>query len=200
MPWPMVWPKRRCSWSASGCPPFLSTAGVPRRSRGGTALRCCWPPFRSPGRPLLGFLAKEQLGLALSGPPAGLLPGAALPAAVLLLSVGTAAVYARLWRLPGNDAATAQAQPGSPGALLLVAALLLLNLSPWALEGWRTLVAQGSSEALLKSAGLLLAGLGLQRLWPKGPDGARLPDLEGLDDLLGGAVLVGAALVLLLGR
>lgn len=150
--------------------------------------------------PMLGFLAKEQLGLALSGPPAGLLPVAALPAAVLLLSLGTAAVYARLWRLPGNAAATAAGQPGSPGALLLVAALLLLNLSPWALEGWRTLVGQGIGDALLKSSGLLLAGLGLQRLWPKGPDGVRLPDLEGLDDLLGGAVLVGAALVLLLGR
>jgi multicomponent Na+:H+ antiporter subunit D len=150
--------------------------------------------------PLLGVLAKEQLGLALSGPPVGVLPGAALPAAVLLLSVGTASVYARLWRLPGNAAATVEGQPSSPGALLLVAALLLLNLSPWALEGWRMLLAQGISGALLKSAGLLLAGLGLQRLWPKGPDGVRLPDLEGLDDLLGGAVLVGAALVLLLGR
>ena len=81
-----------------------------------------------------------------------------------------------------------------------MAALLLLNLSPWALEGWQALVAQGISDALLKSAGLLLAGLGLQRLWPKVQDGVRLPDLEGLDDLLGGAVLVGAALVLLLSR
>jgi multicomponent Na+:H+ antiporter subunit D len=150
--------------------------------------------------PLLGFLAKEQLAMALSGPPAELLPVAALPGAVLLLSVGTAAVYARLWRLPGNDAATAEGQPSSPGALLLVAALLLLNLSPWALEGWQALVAQGISDAVLKSAGLLLAGLGLQRLWPNGQDGFRLPDLEGLDDLLGGAVLVGAALVLLLSR
>jgi multicomponent Na+:H+ antiporter subunit D len=145
--------------------------------------------------PLLGFLAKEQLSVGLAGPQAGL-----LPIAVLLLSVGTAAVYARLWRLPSNDAMAEEGQPASPGALLLVAALLLLNLTPWALEAWRTLIGQGMTEALLKSAGLLLAGLGLQRLWPTGASGFRLPDLEGFDDLLGGVALVGAALVLLLGR
>jgi multicomponent Na+:H+ antiporter subunit D len=144
--------------------------------------------------PLLGFLAKEQLSVALAGPQAGL-----LPIAVLLLSVGTAAVYARLWRLPCNAAAE-EGQPASPGALLLVAALLLLNLTPWALEAWSTLIGQGMTNALLKSAGLLLAGLGLQRLWPRGADDFRLPDLEGFDDLLGGVALVGAALVLLLGR
>jgi multicomponent Na+:H+ antiporter subunit D len=144
--------------------------------------------------PLLGFLAKEQLSVALAGPQAGL-----LPIAVLLLSVGTAAVYARLWRLPCNAAAE-EGQPASPGALLLVAALLLLNLTPWALEAWSTLIGQGMTNALLKSAGLLLAGLGLQRLWPKGANGFRLPDLEGFDDLLGGVALVGAALVMLLGR
>jgi multicomponent Na+:H+ antiporter subunit D len=144
--------------------------------------------------PLLGFLAKEQLSVALAGPKA------VLPIAVLLLSVGTAAVYARLWRLPSNAAGAEEGQPASPGALLLVAALLLLNLTPWALEAWRTLVGQGMTTALLKSGGLLLAGLGLQRLWPKGAEGFRLPDLEGFDDLLGGAALVGAALVVLLGR
>jgi len=144
--------------------------------------------------PLLGFLAKEQLSMALAGPQAGL-----LPIAVLLLSVGTAAVYARLWRLPSN-AAMEEGHPASPGALLLVAALLLLNLTPWALEAWRTLMGQGVTEALLKSAGLVFAGLGLQRLWPTGAEGFRLPDLEGFDDLLGGVALVGAALVLLLGR
>jgi multicomponent Na+:H+ antiporter subunit D len=146
--------------------------------------------------PLLGFLAKEQLSVGLAGPQAGL-----LPAVVLLLSVGTAAVYARLWRLPHNAAMVAEeGQPASPGALLLVAALLLLNLTPWALEAWSTLIGQGMTTALLKSAGLLLAGLGLQRLWPTGASGFRLPDLEGFDDLLGGVALVGAALVLLLGR
>ena len=59
---------------------------------------------------------------------------------------------------------------------------------------------QGMTNSLLKSAGLLLAGLGLQRLWPKGANGFRLPDLEGFEDLLGGAALMGAALVLLLAR
>ncbi|MCX5931447.1 MAG: hypothetical protein NTW83_06370, partial [Cyanobacteria bacterium] len=157
--------------------------------------------------PLLGFLAKEQvsMALALADPKAGstgavLLPTAVLPAAVLLLSVGTAAVYARLWRLPGNAAGAEEGHPGSPGALLLVAALLLLNVTPWALEAWRTLMGQGMTDALLKSGGLVLAGLGLQRLWPRGADDFRLPDLEGFDDLLGGVALVGAALVLLLGR
>lgn len=146
--------------------------------------------------PLLGFLAKEQVSMALDDPKAGL-----LPAAVLLLSVGTAAVYARLWRLPHNAAMVAEeGLPASPGALLLVAALLLLNLTPWALEAWITLMGQGMTTALLKSAGLLLAGLALQRLWPTGASGFRLPDLEGFDDLLGGIALVGAALVLLLGR
>ena len=145
--------------------------------------------------PLLGFLAKEQLSMALAGPQAGL-----LPIAVLLLSVGTAAVYARLWLLPCNDATAEEGQPASPGALLLVAALLLLNLTPWALEAWSTLMGQGMTNALLKSAGLLLAGLGLQRLSPKGANGFRLPDLERFDDLLGGGALMGAALMLLLGR
>jgi hypothetical protein len=93
-----------------------------------------------------------------------------------------------------------EGQPASPGALLLVAALLLLNLTPWAQEAWIILMGQGMTDALLKSAGLLLAGLGLQRLWPTGASGFRLPDLEGFDDLLGGVALVGAALVLLLGR
>jgi multicomponent Na+:H+ antiporter subunit D len=150
--------------------------------------------------PMLGFLAKEQLSVGLAYPMAGLLPAAFLPGAVVLLSVGTAAVYARLWHLPGTAVLPEQGLPVSPGALLLVAALLLLNVSPWALEVWRTLMGKGMSDALLKSAGLLLAGLGLQRLWPKGANVLRLPDLEGFDDLLGTAALVGAALVLLLGR
>lgn len=145
--------------------------------------------------PLLGFLAKEQLSVGLAGPQAGL-----LPIAVLLLSVGTAAVYARLWRLPSNAAMEKEGKPASPGARLLVAALLLLNLTPWALEAWRTLMGQGMTNALLKSAGLLLAGFGLQRLWPKGANGCRLPDLEGFDDLLGGGALMGTALMLLLSR
>jgi hypothetical protein len=93
-----------------------------------------------------------------------------------------------------------EGQPASSGALLLVAALLSLNLTPWALEAWSMLMGQGMTNALLKSAGLLLAGLGLQRLWPKEANGLRLPDLEGFDDLLGGVALMGAALVLLLGR
>jgi multicomponent Na+:H+ antiporter subunit D len=135
-------------------------------------------------------------------PSAALLPEAVLPAAVLLLSVGTAAVYARLWRLPSNAAAEVGevGQPASPGALLLVVALLLLNFTPWALEAWNTLMGQGMTDALLKSSGLLLAGLGVQRLWPTGANDFRLPDLECFDDLLGGVALVGAALVLLLGR
>ncbi len=150
--------------------------------------------------PLLGFLAKEQLNMALAGPGGGLQAVAVLPGAIVFLSVGTAAVYARLWRLPCNAAKAEEGQPASPGALLLVAALLLLNLTPWALEAWRTLMDQGITQALLKSAGLVLAGAGLQRLWPRGADGFGLPDLEGFDDLLGGAVLVGAALMLLLGQ
>ncbi|MCP9863421.1 proton-conducting membrane transporter [Synechococcus sp. Cruz-7E5] len=150
--------------------------------------------------PLLGFLAKEQLSVALAGPKAGLQAADLLPIALLLLSVGTAAVYARLWLLPGNADEAEEGQPASPGALLLVTALLLLNVTPWALEAWKALIGQGMTDALLKSAGLLLAGAGLQRLWPTGNDGYRLPDLEGFDDLLGGAVLVGAALVLLLSR
>jgi multicomponent Na+:H+ antiporter subunit D len=150
--------------------------------------------------PLLGFLAKEQLSMGLAGPKAELHLASLLPAAVLLLSVGTAAVYARLWRLPSNAAMKEEGHPASPGALLLVSALLLLNLTPWALEAWNTLTGEGMTAALFKSAGLVFAGLGLQRLWPTGASGFRLPDLEGFDDLLGGVALVGAALVLLLGR
>jgi multicomponent Na+:H+ antiporter subunit D len=132
--------------------------------------------------PLLGFWAKEGLSRGLSGPASGVL---------LLAMVGTAAVYARLLLRP-----LAPASGGLPFGPALLALVLLgggLLLAP--------LPAQGS---LLKAAAVVAAGAGLELLLDLGrraAGGARrlaLPQLEQLDDLLGGIAVVGAALMALL--
>jgi multicomponent Na+:H+ antiporter subunit D len=154
--------------------------------------------------PLLGFLAKEQLGSQLPG-AAGWL--------VTALGAGTVAVYARIWGPPGRqrsdevDGAEAAAS-SSPGAGVLVAALLLLSASPWALPLWSAMDPQSLSEAMLKSAAVFAVGLMLHRLLtapastlPATPLTARTwqPQLEGLDELLGAIVLLAAVLLGLLG-
>lgn len=142
---------------------------------------------------LLGHGAKQLL---FSSPPGGV-PG--LPAAVAgwllpLLSVGTAAVYARLLWVP--------LLPGRTGGLLLAPGALLLTgllvLAPLAWPG--AAVQAGSGAALAKSLAVLGAGAGVEALrhaiatlWRPA---FTLPDLEQLGDLLGGIIVVGAGLVL----
>ncbi|MFO7628238.1 MAG: proton-conducting transporter membrane subunit [Prochlorococcaceae cyanobacterium] len=131
---------------------------------------------------LLGYWAKEGLSRSLSGPAAAVL---------LLVMVGTAAVYARLLLRP---LARFSGWPPLGSALLalvlLASGLLLAPLPP-----------QGS---LLKALAVLAAGVGLELLlelsrrapaaWPR----LALPKLERLDDLLGGMAVIGAALMLVL--
>ncbi len=149
--------------------------------------------------PLAGFAAKAGLSGGLSQP---------LEVAVTLLSMGTAAAYARFWGAPllrrpasvdcPSAGARGEASPEpawSPGVLLLLLALLLIGAAalPW--------IASPASAAA-KSALVLLGGWGLhhllegerwrERLW--------LPELEGFSDLLGGIGVVGAGLLVILNR
>ncbi len=166
--------------------------------------------------PLLGFWSKESLFAspiqALSALPwmaAGWLPP--------LLSVATAAVYARLcWFSlrpePGGSGGTAV------GALLLAALLVLAGLVELPVPGGAavpsslaTLQAAGPAT-LAKTLAVLAAGGGLEALrrlassllcqMPIGRRQGRwrLPDLERLPDLIGSMAVMGTALLLLLWR
>ncbi|MEA5417461.1 proton-conducting membrane transporter, partial [Synechococcus sp. BA-132 BA5] len=134
--------------------------------------------------PLLGFFAKSGLDRALPG-PTGLLPS--------LLSVGTAAVFARLWSAPLQPWVPPPAEPAwSPGVLLLVVALVLLG------AGEATLLwGPALGPAAAKAALVLAAGVGLHRLLQplRRRSWFRLPDLEGFPDLIGGIGVVGAGLL-----
>ncbi|MCT0219514.1 hypothetical protein KQ304_11000 [Synechococcus sp. CS-1329] len=145
------------------------------------------------GCPLLvGYLAKEQLQQQL-GPLPVLL--------VTIFSVGTAAVYMRLWASPIQRLAAGQVPAASPfpwGVALLVVALVLGNGLP--LLGsdstlWLTSFKTGS---LLKALGVLLAGWALHRLMRPLRPQIKLPDLERFDDLIGGMGIMGTALVVML--
>lgn len=139
--------------------------------------------------PLLGFFAKSGLDRALPG-PSDLLPS--------LLSVGTAAVFARLWSAPLQPAAlppsaSVQADPAwSPGVVLLLAALVLLGAGE-ASRSWGPGLAMEAAKAGL----VLAAGVGLHRLLQplRRSPWFRLPDLEGFPDLIGGIGVVGAGLL-----
>ncbi len=144
------------------------------------------------GCPLLvGYLAKDLLQARLTGAVAML---------VVALSVGTAAVYARLWEspLPGPAAPEAPSPSDGGGVLLLILALLLSNglgalgaeRIPWAIAF--------SAEALLKAIAVLVAGWIVHRLLAPWRAAVTLPDLEGFDDLIGGMGIVGTGLVLML--
>jgi multicomponent Na+:H+ antiporter subunit D len=149
--------------------------------------------------PLLGFWSKQAL--FSSFPPLGsLLPGTAdwLPT---LLSIGTAAVYARICWL------SVRLAPGVPslGAVLLIVPLLIGPLLLLPLAG-----AAPGPAAFSKALAVLAAGVGVEalrqlvsRLRPTSavgwqPGRLRLPDLERLTDLVGGMAVMGAALLLLL--
>jgi len=127
--------------------------------------------------PLLGFTAKKQLQSALR-PELGWL--------VLLLSIGSVAVYARLCQAPWRP------DPQPPlcwGALLLTLPLLLAGLL--------TSTGKPEASALLQALAVLLLGvllhLALERLRTGG--GPELPQLDRLSDLLGGLGVVGAGLL-----
>lgn len=139
---------------------------------------------------LLGQGAKDLLFRA----PIGGFAGLAAPTAAWLLpllSVGTAAVYARLLWVPLGPGPGQQA----PGALLLALLLLLLPVLAGA-----TLGLPAPAPAFGKALPVLAAGAGVEALrralallhLPPLP----LPNLERLVDLLGGMALVGAGLLL----
>lgn len=146
--------------------------------------------------PLLGFAAKEQLGAALTGPLAG---------ALNVLAVGTVAVYARLWGAPGEtpEHPSGPHPTGGLGVGLLMAALLLLNLAPGARSLWGDWADGSLAWALLKAGMTVALGVGLAALLDRvrslGWRPWNLPQPEHLDALLGATVVLGAALVLVLG-
>jgi multicomponent Na+:H+ antiporter subunit D len=144
--------------------------------------------------PLAGFTAKAGLSAGLSLP---------LEVAVTLLSMGTAAAYARFWGAPlihkpaGGHTASADSPepPWSLGVILLVLALVVHGAAalPWT---------EKPAAAVAKTAMVLLGGWGLHQLLEG--EGLRqrlrLPELEGLSDLLGGIGVVGAGLLVILNR
>ena len=139
--------------------------------------------------PLLGFFAKSNLDRVLPA-PTGLL--------FSVLSVGTAALFARFWSAPLQPAtpppeATAPAEPAwSPGVLLLLAALVLLGAGE-ATRSWSPALGPAAAKAAL----VLAAGVGLHRLLQplRRRPWFHLPDLEGFPDLIGGIGVVGAGLL-----
>lgn len=155
--------------------------------------------------PLLGFWSKQALftpplqqGFSLPGLEAGWLPA--------LLSVGTAAVYARLCWLPVRFG------PGlpAPGAALLILPLLLAPLLPAPLLPPPFTAAAAGPASLAKGLAVLAAGAGVEalrqmasRLRPATAAGLqpvrlRLPDLERLADLMGSMAVMGSALLVVL--
>ena len=146
--------------------------------------------------PLLGFFAKAGLDRGLPE-PTGLL--------LSLLTVGTAAVYARLWGAPLQDVvATAEASASrpaamgppepawSPGVVLLLLALVLLGAAE-ASRTWSPELLPAAAKATL----VLAAGVGLHRLLQplRRRNWFRLPDVEVFPDLVGGIGVVGAGLL-----
>jgi multicomponent Na+:H+ antiporter subunit D len=130
--------------------------------------------------PLLGFTAKKQLQASLT-PQLGWL--------VLLLSIGSVAIYARLCQAPWR---WSPRPPLCWGALLLTLPLLLAGLAS---------AGKPEAGALLQALAVLVLGvvlhLGLERLraGDGGGGGPELPQLDRLGDLLGGLGVVGAGLL-----
>ncbi|MBC1259681.1 hypothetical protein FQK07_00060 [Synechococcus sp. BSF8S] len=142
------------------------------------------------GCPLLvGYLAKERLQLELGPLPALL---------VTVFSVGTAAVYTRLWASPIQRVPSGWTWPVSWGVTLLVAGLVLSNGLP--LMGHDSLpwLASLKPASLGKSLGVLLAGWAVHRLIQPFRAQLRLPDVERFDDLIGSMGIMGTAIVVML--
>jgi len=126
---------------------------------------------------------------------------------VSLLTVGTVAVYARLWGVPLSrpDPATPlppdEGPEWSPGVVLLLGSMLVLGAGGWLLGGSPP-EARDLAVSSGKTALVLLAGLGLHRLlepWRR-KGSLALPNLEGFTDLIGGIGLVGAGLLVVMNR
>lgn len=132
--------------------------------------------------PLAGFAAKKQLEGSLPDPWSWL---------VLLVSVGTVAVYARLW------AVGFQVKPHNPddsGPLLPQLLAFGVLLLPLCFGAEAIAPAWPVASTLLTTGLVFAAGLMLHAvLQPVRP--LPLPVLERLDQLLGGAVLLGAGLL-----
>jgi multicomponent Na+:H+ antiporter subunit D len=190
---------------------FLVAGHLPSRRLDGWSSRPLIPGLAIPlllaslsiaGTPLLlGFWSKQSL-FAAPLPALATLPANAGDWLPTLLSVGTAAVYARLCWLSLRPASDAPA----PGALLLAALLLVGALLPLPLPGGavgpsalQTLQGAGAAT-LAKAFAVLAAGAGVEGLRRLAAVSWRLPDLERLGDLLGSMALMGAALLLLVGR
>jgi len=171
--------------------------------------------------PLLGFLAKEQLSSQLPAAAGWLVTALGAGTVAVYARIWTAPVR------PQSDAAAGASPQASTGATLLVGALVLLSVSPWVLPLWTAMAPDALAGAMLKSGLVFAAGLMLHRLLsapgftaasapafatasttasapaldPAAPPAAPpwRPPLEGLDELLGAIVLLGAVLVVLLG-
>ena len=168
---------------------------------------------------LLGGIAKADLGAALDGALGGGALGGGAALLLNLASVGTTAVYARLWGMPlqsptqhSTDQRTDQRTdqpPGQPAgdgpsasgdgrwsaaALLPAAALLLGGLLAGA--------GLGDPDLWGKSGLILLLGVLLEQALARVRERrlVALPDLERFPDLVGGITLVGALLLLVLPR
>ncbi len=133
------------------------------------------------GAPLLaGFSVKKELEAAL--PPFW-------AAAATLTSIGSVALFARLWGAPLQPDDTSRGLPiGSSLLLVVVMGGGLLGVS----RGLLTPV------TALQTAMLFATGIGLHLLIqrPRQQIAARLPQLETLQDLIGNIAVVGAALLL----
>lgn len=132
--------------------------------------------------PLAGFAAKKQLEGSLPDPWSWL---------VLMVSVGTVAVYARLWtvgfQVKPHD--PSESGPLLPQLLAFGVLLLPLCFGAEAIAPVRPLASSLLTTGLVFAVGLLLHAV-LETLRP-----LPLPMLERLDQLLGGAVLLGAGLL-----
>ena len=139
---------------------------------------------------LIGSIAKSELESAL--PPFW-------AAAVLLASIGSVAVYARLWGAPwcapngSNKGSNAVQSPSGGSITLLVVVLIgasaLISLAVAPSHDAEKLAVTG----LIFALGLLL-DRGLQR-WRPALE-RRWPDLESLQDLIGSLAVVGAGMLL----
>lgn len=131
--------------------------------------------------PLLGYTAKKQLEGAVSP---------AVAAAIAVLSVGSVAVYCRLCRAP-------LLSQGASGSGLWGSWMLLIPLLVGGALQLGSLQSGWLVSALLLGLGLALDQL-LEQL--RQPAARVLPSLDRLPDLVGGLGLVGAGLLLSIGR
>jgi multicomponent Na+:H+ antiporter subunit D len=179
--------RRLASWARQPLPPAL-------------ALPLLLAALSIAGAPLLlGYWSKQALFTApLTGFPG--LPVAWAGWLLPLLSVGTAAVYARICWLPlGRGGGMA-----APGAVLLAVLLLAAGVVPLLLPASTAALPLAALPlaAIGKALAVLAAGAGVEALrqlaLTRGLPGLRPLDLEQFGDLLGAMAVLGAGLVVVL--